>query len=126
MSTCKDCLHDIVCPYSLAEVICDDFKDRSKFVEVVNDHNVGDICIYSFDNGNKSLAIVEIVKILNDARGVAEIKFIKVIADDTGNGFFSYLLKVGHTMNASLKYLKNITPCCDKQALAERSDGDET
>ena len=34
MSTCKGCLHDIVCPYSLAEVICDDFKDRSKFVEL--------------------------------------------------------------------------------------------
>lgn len=110
MSTCKDCLHDIVCPYSLAEVICDDFKDRSKFVEVVNDHNVGDICIYSFDNGNKSLAIVEIIKMLNDARGVAEIKFIKVIADDTGNGFFNYLLKTGHTMNASLKYLKKHYP----------------
>ena len=121
MSTCKGCLHDIVCPYSLAEVICDDFKDRSKFVEVVNDHNVGDICIYSFDNGNKSLAIVEIIKMLNDARGVAEIKFIKVIADDTGNGFFNYLLKTGHTMNASLKYLKNITPCSGEQALTERS-----
>lgn len=33
MPTCKDCLHDVICPYSLAEVSCDDFKDRSKFIE---------------------------------------------------------------------------------------------
>jgi len=66
----------------------------------------GDICTYSFGLENKSSAIVEIVKILDDARGVAEIKFLEVIEDDTGNGFFNYLLKTGGTMNASFKYLK--------------------
>lgn len=65
----------------------------------------GDICVYSFDNGNKSLAIVQVVKILNDPRGVAEIKFLEVIIDDTGNGMFEYLCRTGNTMNASFKYL---------------------
>lgn len=78
-------------------------------VEVVHGHNVGDVCIYGFAKENKSLAIVEIVNLLSDT--VAAIKFLKVIVDDTGNGLFDYLLKSGKTMNASLKYLKNITPC---------------
>ena len=65
-----------------------------------------DVCVYSFDNGNKSCAIVEIVRILNDKRGVAEIKFLEVLVDDTGNGFFNYLQRTGGTMNASIKYLR--------------------
>jgi len=79
-------------------------------VEVVDGYSVGDFCIYGFAKENKSLAIVEIVKILDDERGVAEVKFHKVITDDTGNGLFDYLLRSGGTMNASFKYLKNITP----------------
>jgi hypothetical protein len=74
------------------------------------DYKPGDVCLYIFDNGNNSSAIVEIVRILNDERGVAEIKFLKVFVDDTGNGFFDYLLRTNQTMNASFKYLKNITP----------------
>lgn len=73
----------------------------------------GDICVYAFENGsevddhvNKSKAIVEVVKILNDPRGVAEIKFHEVIVDDTGNGLFEYLQRTGKTMNASFKYLR--------------------
>lgn len=73
-------------------------------------HRVGDICIYSFHNTNKSCSIVEIVKILNDERGIAEIKFHNVFVDDSGNGFFKFLLKTGSTMNASYKYLKTIIP----------------
>lgn len=87
-------------------------------VEVRSDYNVGDFCLYGFADGNKSLAIVEIVKILDDERGVAEVKFHKVIKDNTGNGFFHYLFKSGGTMNASFKYLKNITPKTD----GERSE----
>lgn len=82
-------------------------------VEVVSGYHVGDVCIYGFGHENKSRAIVEIVRILNDERGVAEIKFHKVFADDTGNGLFNYLLKSGGTMNASFQYLKNITPRMD-------------
>lgn len=82
-------------------------------VEVVHGYHEGDVCIYGFGHENKSRAIVEIVKILNDERGVAEVKFHKVFVDDTGNGLFDYLLKIGGTMNASLKYLKNITPRMD-------------
>lgn len=79
-------------------------------VEVVQGYHEGDVCIYGYGADNKSRAIVEIVKILNDERGVAEVKFLKVFVDDTGNGLFNYLLKSGKTMNASFQYLKNITP----------------
>lgn len=74
------------------------------------EHKPGDVCIYEYDGKNESLAVVEIVKILNDERGVAEIKFLAVIKDDTGNGYFDYLLKTGKTMNASLQYLSKIKP----------------
>lgn len=73
---------------------------------MVGSFKPGDVCTYSFGNKNKSLAIVEIVKILNDKRGVAEIKFLDVIVDDTGNGFFGYLHRTGQTMNASFQYLQ--------------------
>lgn len=82
-------------------------------VEVVHDYHEGDVCIYGYGAENKSRAIVEIVRILNDERGVAEVKFLKVFVDDTGNGLFNYLLKSGKTMNASFQYLKNITPRMD-------------
>jgi len=80
---------------------------------VVHGYHEGDVCIYGFGHENKSRAIVEIVRILDDERGVAEVKFHKVFVDDTGNGFFNYLLKSGNTMNASFQYLKNITPRMD-------------
>lgn len=70
-------------------------------------YNVGDLCIYKYDTENKSMSIVKIVNILDDARGVAEIKFVKVLVDDTG--YYDYLLKTGHTMNASLKYLHKLS-----------------
>ena len=81
-------------------------------VDVKHGYNPGDVCIYGFGNENKSCAIVEIVRVLNDERGVAEVKFLKVFVDDTGNGYFNYILKSRKTMNASFKYLKNITPNC--------------
>ena len=70
----------------------------------------GDVCIYSFAEQNKSCALVEIVRILNDERGVAEVKFLEVMVDDTGNGYFNYLLRTGGTMNASFKYLRKEDP----------------
>ena len=88
-------------------------------VEVRHDFSVGDFCLYGFADGNKSLAIVEIVKILDDERGIAELKFHKVIKDNTGNGYFHYLLKSGHTMNGSFEYLKNITPKMDGERKEE-------
>lgn len=72
-------------------------------------HKKGDVCLYS----HRSAAVVEIVRILNDPRGVAEIKFLKVIVDNTGTGLFEYLHRTGKTMNASLKYLK-ILPVDDR------------
>ena len=86
------------------------YVPRVDAVEVVHGYKPGNVCFYGFASENKSLALVEIVKILNDERGCAEVKFLKVFVDDTGNGMFDYLLKSGKTMNASFKYLKNITP----------------
>ena len=90
-----------------------DMQPTADVAEVRHDFNVGDFCLYGYADGNKSLAIVEIVKILDDERGIAELKFHKVIKDNTGNGYFNYLLKSGHTMNGSFEYLKNITPIVD-------------
>ena len=64
--------------------------------------------IYSFDNDNSSKCVVELIRFLDDERGVAEARFTEVIADDSGNGYFSYLHKTGKTMNVSLKYLHEI------------------
>ena len=69
-------------------------------------YQAGDICTYSFGNKNRSVAIVEIVRLLDDPRGAAEVRFLDVIIDDTGNGFFLYLLKSGNTMIATLQFLK--------------------
>lgn len=77
------------------------------------EHRVGDICLYSFQHENRSRSIVEIVDILDDERGIAKIKFHNVFVDDTGNGYFNYLLETGGTMNASFKYLKTIIPECE-------------
>jgi hypothetical protein len=49
--------------------------------------------------------MVEIIRILDNPRGIAEARFLAVRVDDTGNGYFSYLLRTGKTMNVSLKYL---------------------
>ena len=97
--------------YGLARML--DAIPAADVVEVKHGYHEGDVCIYGFGHENKSRAIVEIVRILNDERGVAEVKFHKVFVDDTGNGFFDYLLKSGGTMNASFRYLKNITPRMD-------------
>lgn len=66
---------------------------------------VGDVCDYPYGHPtNKSQAIVEIIKILPDPRGVAEIKVVEVANDDTGNNYLTYLHHTGKTMNVSLKY----------------------
>ncbi len=70
----------------------------------------GDFCLYAFGKENKSKAVVEVVKVLDDPRGVAQVKFHRVLADDTGNGLFNYLRRTGDTMNASFEYLKKVAP----------------
>ena len=39
---------------------------------------------------------------------IRDRKFLDVVVDDSGNGYFTYLLKTKKTMNASLKYLKRV------------------
>ena len=70
------------------------------------DFKPGAVCTYYFGGKNKSFATVEIVRVLPDPRGVAEIRFLEVKVDDTGNGLFNYLLRTGKTMNASFQYLQ--------------------
>ena len=67
---------------------------------------VGDICTYSFGEENPSRATVEIARIVSKIRGVAEVKILDVQVDESGNGYFNYLLRSGKTMNASFRYLK--------------------
>ena len=118
---CETCFHhqngkcspSVWCDHGESYRPAYDKLKKADVVEVVHGYHEGDVCIYGFGHENKSRAIVEIVRILNDERGVAEVKFHKVFVDDTGNGLFNYLLKSGKTMNASFQYLKNITPRMD-------------
>lgn len=80
-------------------------RERFSVIQTI-DFRPGDVCTYSFGGKNKSLATVEIVKVLPNPRGVAEIRFLEVKIDDTGNGLFNYLLRTGKTMNASFQYLQ--------------------
>ena len=74
----------------------------------MNELKPGDVCTYSFGGENRSCAVVEIVRILNDKRGVAEVRVLKVIVDDTGNGYFDFLYRTCDTMNASFAYLRKL------------------
>lgn len=78
-------------------------------MEQVPEYKVGGVYEYSFDDKNKSKSIVEIIKLLDGPRKTAEVRFIDVLVDDSGNGFFSYLERTGGTMIVSLKYLHEIT-----------------
>lgn len=71
---------------------------------------VGDICEYSFgkESQNKSHCVVQILKILDKSQGVANVKFLAVNVDDSGNGYFTWLKETGNTMNVSMKYLTKI------------------
>lgn len=70
--------------------------------------NPGDICLYSFGDKNASQCKVEVVRVLDDSRGVAEVKILEVYVDDSGNGIFNYLARTGKTMNASMCYLQKL------------------
>lgn len=76
----------------------------------MTDYHAGDICTYPHGTGNRSFAVVELVRILDAPRGAAEIRFLEVLVDDTGNGTFTYLHRTGKTMNASLRYMKKVSP----------------
>ena len=79
---------------------------------------VGDICLYFYDNDNKSISIVEVVKDLST--DVLVVKFIQVVVDDSGNGMFDYLYRAEKTMNVSRKYLHKIDLITYQQAEIER------
>ena len=66
----------------------------------------GDICLYYSSTGNGSAVLVEVIDQVN--RGISEIKCLQVFNDNSGNGWFEYMLRTGHTMNASNKYLHKL------------------
>ena len=109
---CDTCIHSAVCdkfegfrnPLYWIDTAGETHCDHYAYEELRD----GDICEYPVKENakNKSKATVQIVRILPHNPEVAEIKFLDVEVDDTGNGFFDYLLKTGGTMNASLKYMK--------------------
>ena len=68
--------------------------------------NVGDFCIYGFWERNKSLAIVNVVSFISPE--IAEVKFVNVIIDDTGNKFLEYCFETDVTMNTSVSHLRKI------------------
>lgn len=80
--------------------------------------NVGDICLYFYDNDNKSISVVEVVKKLSI--DVIVVNFLQVFVDDSGNGYFDYLHRTEKTMNVSLKYLHKIDLINRQQADIER------
>lgn len=68
--------------------------------------NIGDICLYYFNNGNKSLSLVEVVN--DHSEEVAVVGFHQVFVDDSGNGLFEYLCKKGKTMMVSKEFLHKV------------------
>lgn len=80
-----------------------------------NEIKKGDICIYHYADGNGSVNLVEVVEVINS--DISKIKCVQVICDKSGNGFFEYLFKTGHTMNASNKYLTKVY--CINSAIKE-------
>ena len=89
MAIYKKGLHDSICQQKnpAEKERYKSLKDKSNFIEVSHIHNIGGICIYGFDDkATDSVAI-----------------FLKTIADNTGNGFFNYLLRTNGTRHASLK-----------------------
>lgn len=80
--------------------------------------NVGDICLYFYDNDNKSISIVEVVKDLST--DVLVVKFLQVVVDNSGNGLFDYMYRAEKTMNVSRKYLHKIDLINRQQAEIER------
>ena len=91
-----------------------DSLPRANVLELNTNYQVGDICIYG-GGKSQSYALVQIEQILDDERGIARLKFIIVFNDNTGNNYFTYLLKTGKMMNGSFKYLKNITPRVEEE-----------
>ena len=74
----------------------------------------GDICIYHYADGNGSLNLVEVTG--DYANNISKIKCIQVLIDNSGNGWFDYLLRTGNEMIASNEYLYKIDILSRQQA----------
>lgn len=73
MATCKDCLHIEVCAYCVNDLpICDSFKDRTKYEEVVHGQWR---CGYDVHNGK----VVYHSIYCSECQGVFEDKSIEIV-----------------------------------------------
>lgn len=63
----------------------------------------GDICVYHFAEGNGSLNIVKVTEVINE--DTSNIKCLQVIIDNSGNGWFEFMLRTDTEMLASNEYL---------------------
>lgn len=79
-----------------------------------NEMKKGDICIYHYADGNGSLVLVEVTGVL--CKNISRVKCLQVFIDNSGNGWFDYLLKKGGKMNASNEYLYKLDLMSHQQA----------
>jgi hypothetical protein len=83
-----------------------------------NELKKGDVCIYHYAKGNGSLNLVKITEIYTKDR--CKIKCLQVLIDNSGNGWFDYLLRTGNEMIASNEYLHKIDTFSRQQAEYDR------
>ena len=77
------------------------------------DIKAGDKLIYVLTFTKQSgikdkLACVALVEVVKQFEDVCECKFLEVLSDNSGNGYFRYLQQSGKTNNCSLEYLYKI------------------
>jgi len=77
------------------------------------DIKAGDKLIYVLTFTKQSeikdkLACVALVEAVRQFEDVCECKFLKVLSDNSGNGYYKYMEQSGNTTNCSLKYLYKV------------------
>ena len=77
------------------------------------DVKTGDKLIYILTFTEQSgikdkLACVALVEVERHFEHVCECKFLEVLSDNSGNGYFRYLQQSGKTNNCSLEYLYKV------------------
>lgn len=77
------------------------------------DIKAGDKLIYvlTFTEHSKiknKLACVALVEAVKQFEGVCLCKFLEVLSDNSGNGYYKYMEQSGNTANCSLEYLYKV------------------
>lgn len=77
------------------------------------DVKTGDKLIYALTFTEQSgikdkLACVALVEVVRQFEDVCECKFLEVLSDNSGNGYFRYLQRSGKTNNCTMEYLYKV------------------